>query len=192
MKQPKWNELNATFINKGRKGILGIVLHDTAGTGKHNDTLYLAHPQDGRKVSVDFTVERDGSIWKLNPDLGTYYCNHAGRNTSWRRYENAAVNSVTVGIEIVQQGELKLSPTYTNEQVASVAQLCAWICNEYKLVPSDITTHRQIITDGSRSDPRKFPFEGENGFWFYFWKEFKKEENFVASFMNNEEEEEVV
>ena len=77
--KPDWTELQATYINSGRLGFLGIVLHDTAGAGTHNDTLYLVNPGDGRKVSVDFTVERDGKIHKLNPDLQTYYCNHAGQ-----------------------------------------------------------------------------------------------------------------
>lgn len=67
--QPKWTELIAKYVKSGRLKIVGIVLHDTAGNGGHGDTKYLAHPTDGRRVSVDFTVERDGGIWKLNPDL---------------------------------------------------------------------------------------------------------------------------
>ncbi|WP_338581766.1 peptidoglycan recognition family protein [Pseudomonas sp. MAG733B] len=180
-KQPLWTELKATYINSGRTGILGIVLHDTAGSGKHNDTLYLQNPQDGRKVSTDFTVERDGSIWKLNPDLPKYYCNHAGRATQWRTYKNAAVNRVTLGIEIVQSSKLALTPLYPDEQVRSVASLCAWITSAFGLTASDITTHRQIITDGSRSDPRKFPFDDELGFWHYYWDAYGKSDNFIAS-----------
>jgi hypothetical protein len=101
--RPAWHEeLRATFLNRRSSPIQGIVLHDTAGSGTHNDTRYLSNPQDGRKVSVDFTVEKDGSIWKLNPDLRSYYCNHAGRATEWLGFKNAQVNAVTIGIEIVQ------------------------------------------------------------------------------------------
>lgn len=70
--KPDWNELPTHFVSSERTGILGIVLHDTAVTGTQNDTLYLQNPTDGLKVSVDFTVERDGSIWKLNPPFGGY------------------------------------------------------------------------------------------------------------------------
>ncbi|MBY5835623.1 N-acetylmuramoyl-L-alanine amidase (plasmid) [Rhizobium leguminosarum] len=179
--RPAWQELTARYLNVRTTPVLGIVLHDTAGSGTHNDTIYLSNPQDGRKVSVDFTVERDGSIWKLNPDLRTHYCNHAGRATQWRGFKNAQVNAVTVGIEIVQKSDLSLNPVYTDNQVTSVAQLCAWLSNEFGLAASDITTHRQIITDGSRSDPRRFPFDTPNGFWAKYWECFGRHEQFVAS-----------
>jgi N-acetyl-anhydromuramyl-L-alanine amidase AmpD len=154
------------FMRRGR--ILGIVLHDTAGSGLHNDTRYLANPGDGRKVSVDFTVERDGSVWQLNPDLKKYCCSHAGRATKFKGYFNASVNHTTVGIEIVQKADLSLRPLYPDAQVKAVADLCVWLCAEFKLDKADITTHRQIITDRSRIDPRQFPFEGDSGFWALF------------------------
>jgi len=180
-KKPAWTELPARLMRKGRTGILGIVLHDTGGSGTHNDTLYLQSPGDGRTVSVDFTVERDGSIWKLNPDLPTYYCFHAGRSTQWRNYKNGEVNRVTVGIEIVQHAKLSLSPLYPLAQVQAVAALCAWLTYTYGLKASDLTTHRQIITDGSRSDPRKFPFDATDGFWRFYWEAYGKEKAFLSS-----------
>lgn len=161
-------------INKSlRTGkIQGIALHDTAGSGRHSDTLYLAHPGDGRKVSVDFTVERDGVIHQLNPNLQKYKTFHAGRATAFKGVKNGNVNNILVGIEIVQKADLSLHPMYPMEQVKAVAQLCAWLCESLKLQPGDIVTHRQIITDGSRTDPRHFPFDlvpGEGGFWYWFW-----------------------
>lgn len=170
---PTWNDLPARFTKPGRVAVLGIVLHDTAGNGTHRDTLYLVDPSDGRQVSADFTVERDGSIWKLNPDLASRYCNHAGRATSWRGHTNAQVNRVTFGIEIVQHRALSLRPLYPEVQVASTACLCAWIVSTFGLSPADIVTHRQIVTDGSRIDPREFPFDGNLGFWARFWQSLK-------------------
>lgn len=176
--KPNWTDLQAKFLNRRAGPVLGIILHDTAGSGTHNDTIYLSNPQDGRKVSVDFTVERDGGIWKLNPDIRAYYCNHAGRATAWNGFRNARVNSVTIGIEIVQKSDLSLSPIYPSAQVEAVANLCAWLSSTFNISNSHITTHRQIITDGSRSDPRKFPFEE---FWEAYWAAFGGREMFVAS-----------
>ncbi len=170
IKQPAWIDLPAKHIKAGRTKIQGVILHDTAGNGGHGDTLYLANPSDGRKVSVDFTVERDGSIWKLNPDLAKYYCLHAGRKTRFKGLANNQVTRATVGIEICQKADLSLSPVYTAAQIKSTAHLCAWLVDKFNLTTSDITTHRQIITDGSRSDPRQFPFEGSGGFWQYYWE----------------------
>jgi N-acetyl-anhydromuramyl-L-alanine amidase AmpD len=186
MKTPIFNNLTAKYLKSNRKGILGIVLHDTAGNGTHNDTIYLSNPTDGRVVSVDFTVERDGSIWKLNPDLQKFHTHHAGRNTQWRNYKNQEVNQVTIGIEIVQKNNLSLSPTYPQAQIDAVAHLCAWLSQTYNIGNAEITTHRQIITDGSRSDPRKFPFEGENGFWQKYWSHFNSDIAFEESFNTTE------
>jgi len=181
MDQPVWTELQAKYIRDGRPSVVGIVLHDTAGSGTHSDTLYLANPGDGRKVSVDFTVERNGSVWKLNPDLMKLHCLHAGRATRFKGLVNGAVTRATIGIEICQSADLSLSPVYTDAQVSSTALLCAWLVKRFKLTTSDITTHRQIITDGSRSDPRRFPFEGGAGFWQYYWTSMGKGEQHAVS-----------
>lgn len=158
-------DLTAKFIAKGKRTVVGIVLHDTAGSGTHNDTRYLASPGDGRKVSVDFTVERDGSIYQLNPDLRNNWTYHAGRSTHFKGLRNQAVTKGCIGIEIVQKANMSLSPIYPAAQVKAVADLCAFLCKEFGLSKADVTTHAKVITDGSRSDPRKFPF---NEFWAFF------------------------
>jgi hypothetical protein len=163
------HNLGKRLIIDGRPFIGGICLHDTAGSGSHNDTIYLSHPGDGRKVSVDFTVERDGSIWQLNPDLNKFCTFHAGRATKWiaggRVFRNRAVTQVLIGIEIVQQAAMKLNPIWPDQQVKSVAELCYFLCSKFNLTKEQVTTHAKVITDGSRSDPRQFPFDA---FWFHF------------------------
>ncbi|WP_128546588.1 N-acetylmuramoyl-L-alanine amidase [Larkinella soli] len=173
--QPMWTVLPALYLRTRSRPILGIVLHDTAGSGTHDDTLHLARPDDGRAVSADFTVERDGRIWNLNPDLTGYCSLHAGQNTAFRGLRNFAVDQATVGIEIVQHVDLALTPTYPTAQVRKVAWLCAWLATTLGLQPSDIITHRQVTADGSRTDPRYFPFEGPCGFWAYFWQTLGKQ-----------------
>lgn len=162
--------LGSRLIIDGRPFIGGVCLHDTAGTGTHNDTRYLANPGDGRIVSVDFTVERDGSIYQLNPDLDRKCAFHAGRSTQWkadcRVFRNRAVTQALIGIELVHAANpAKQSPIWPKEQIKSVAELCAFLCEKYKLGKERITTHARIITDGSRSDPRDFPFDA---FWLFF------------------------
>lgn len=157
--------LKAKHLAAGPRKVLGIILHDTAGSGTHNDTRYLANPGDGRKVSVDFTVERDGSIYQLNPDLKSFWTYHAGRATQFKGLRNQAVTKACIGIEIVQKANMSLSPLYPSEQVNAVARLCAYLVKEFDLKREDVTTHAKVITDGSRSDPRKFP-------WDLFWTMF--------------------
>lgn len=165
-------DFTAVHKRSGSRQVVGIVLHDTAGSGKINDVRYLANPSDGRVVSVDFCVTRDGQIFQLSPDLKKNSMFHAGRNTKFKGLVNGAVNRGTIGIEIVQKADLSLSPLYPEAQVKAVAELCAFLCEEFNLTRGDVTTHARIITDGSRSDPRQFPFQkfdsifaqaGENG-----------------------------
>jgi N-acetyl-anhydromuramyl-L-alanine amidase AmpD len=148
-----------TAVNKrsGSRQVVGIVLHDTAGSGTMNDVRFLASDND-RGVSVDFCINRQGEIFQLSPDLQRTTMFHAGRSTKFRGLVNAAVNRGTIGIEIVQKADLSLSPLYPEAQVRSVAELCAHLCGEFGLTRGDITTHARIITDASRSDPRQFPF----------------------------------
>jgi hypothetical protein len=154
----------------GEPYIAGVCLHDTSGTGKHNDTQYLADPGDGRKVSVDFTVERDGSIFQLNPDLPGHYTLHAGRSTKFvdrfgAVYKNNAVTRVLIGIELVQKANMSLIPQWPPDQVQAAAELCLTLCQRFNFGKDQITTHSRIITDGSRIDPRGFPM---SSFWFFF------------------------
>lgn len=139
-----------------------IVLHDTAGNGGLGDVKYLAQDPEKRGVSVDFVIPKDGTIYQLNPDLRKRYTSHAGRKTSFRGRSNANVNKYSVGIEIGQRASLV---EYPEVQVASVAETCAYLCRELGLDKTDITTHAKIITDGSRSDPRQFPWPV---FWVFF------------------------
>lgn len=161
--------LGPRIVEKNKPVILGICLHDTAGSGTHNDTKYLAAPSDGRVVSVDFTAERDGSVYQLNPDLRKNCTWHCGRSTKFhwngQDYRNRQATQVLIGIEIVQSAKLALSPIWPPEQVKAVAELCFSLCKEFGLTKDQITTHQRIITDGSRTDPRKFPFDQ---FWFRF------------------------
>lgn len=158
-------DYTARNLGSGQRTVKGIVLHDTAGSGKINDVRYLANPGDGRVVSVDFCVTRDGGIYQLSPDLKRNWTFHAGRSTRFKGHINGAVNKHTVGIEIVQKADLSLAPLYPQAQVKSVAELCAYLCEEFDLGKDDITTHAKIITDGSRSDPRRFPFEQFDDFF---------------------------
>lgn len=160
------------FDAAGKPIITGICLHDTAGSGTHNDTKYLANPSDGRVVSVDFTVEREGFVYQLNPDLRKHCTWHAGRATRWlwngRKFLNRGVTQTLIGIELVQKNNLSMSPIWPDVQLKAVADLCLFLCSEFGLKKEQITTHSKVITDGSRSDPRQFPFDS---FWFFFNRE---------------------
>lgn len=146
-----------------------IVLHDTAGNGGLGDVKYLANDPEKRKVSVDYVIPKDGVVYQLNPDPFVYCTSHAGRKTQFRGYVDQQVNRHSIGIEIGQKADLKgLNPLYPKAQVQAVAELCSSLCTIHGLDKVSITTHAKIIRDGSRSDPRQFP-------WEQFWEFFNEE-----------------
>lgn len=178
--KPEPGRATARLVGRDGKPIVaGVCLHDTAGTGTHNDTLYLANPSDGRSVSVDFVVERTGTIYQLNPDLSRYYTFHAGRATRFRSksgaiYRNRDVTRVLIGIELCQKAQMNLSPAWPIEQVQAAAELCLFLCQTFGFGKEQITTHAAIIQDNSRTDPRGFPFA-------VFWYEFNRAANPAAT-----------
>lgn len=164
-----------SYVGNKRPTVKAIVLHDTAGSGTVNDATYLANDPDNRKISVDYVILRDGTVYKLNPDLTRYTTNHAGRDTYLRtlsglpigtNIRNANVNGATVGVELSHNVvPSKQTPEWPDEQIQAVAELCKSLCSVFNLTRDDITTHAKIITDGSRTDPRNFP-------WPVFWAAF--------------------
>ena len=167
---PDWisRQYTAVHLGTGPRKVVGVILHDTAGSGLINDVKYLANPSDGRKVSVDFCTTRDGKVYQLNPDLNNRWTYHAGRATSFKGLKNQAVTKSCIGIEICQRADLSLSPLYPLEQVQATAKLCSYLIKEFELNREDITTHANVITDGSRIDPRRFP-------WREFWLSFENQ-----------------
>lgn len=158
--------LRAKNVRKRNTAVDFIVLHDTAGNGGIGDAKYLANDPERRGVSVDFCIPKDGTVYQLNHDLKGQCTFHAGRSTKFRGRTNMSVNQASIGIEIGQKANLTgLSPLYPQVQVKAVAETCAFLCKEFMLTEEDITTHKAIITDGTRSDPRHFPFDQ---FWTYF------------------------
>lgn len=157
-----------TCKNRGTRNgkVEFIVLHDTAGSGTPNDVTYLANDPEHRGVSVDYVVTKEGTAWELNHDQAGHCTYHAGRHTAFRGRVNGNVNQHSIGIEISQKADMKgLNPPYPDPQVRMVAQVCRDLCTRFGLTKDDITTHQHIITDGSRSDPRNFPWPQ---FWAYF------------------------
>lgn len=173
MKKPIVNEtLKAKWLvrDRGPKGIRGVMLHDTAGNGGHGDTIYISDPSDGRKAGIDFTIERDGSIWQLNHDLSGQWAQHASRATRVKFgndvFKGSQVSRAIVGIELTHAAVPKKHlPLWPAPQVEAAAELCLYLAVTYGFDKTAVVTHAKAVTDGSRSDPRDFPFDL---FWTYW------------------------
>lgn len=143
---------NRTRCKKSRKPKFAV-LHHSAGS-KNGDLSWLTNPRSG--VSCDFYVDKKGKIYKLNPAITEYYTYHAGKSFWAGIYD---VNKVSVGIEM----EHRPGEVWTNEQVASCAELCAWLAMRYKWDLTDnvgdFPSHRAVARPaGRKTDPENFPW----------------------------------
>lgn len=129
------------------------VLHHSGGS-KSGDLSWLTNPRS--HVSSDFYIDKQGNIYKLNPQLSEFYTYHAG-TSFWAGI--TGVNRVSIGIEM----EHRPGEKWTPGQVAACAQLCAWLADRYGWDLSDevgdFPSHKAVARPvGRKTDPENFPW----------------------------------
>ena len=138
-----------------------IVLHytETKNLEKAIDLL----TSQKRKVSCHFVVDTDGQIYNLVSESKRAW--HAGES-SWKGLQD--MNSRSIGIEIVNQGEKKLK-SYPKVQINQLINLIHFLEEKFKipfyniLGHSDIAPHRKI--DPGRHFPWKELHKKKIGLW---------------------------
>ena len=138
-----------------------IVLHytETKNLEKAIDLL----TSQKRKVSCHFVVDTDGQIYNLVSESKRAW--HAGES-SWKGLQD--MNSRSIGIEIVNQGEKKLK-SYPKVQINQLINLIHFLEDKFKipfnniLGHSDIAPHRKI--DPGKHFPWKKLYKKKIGLW---------------------------
>lgn len=126
-----------------------IVLHHTASSTMESVVNWFS--QERSRVSSHFTVGKDGAIAMHVPTYLRAW--HAGASVDALGRED--VNDFSVGIEIVNKGDG--SEPYTDEQVAAVRLLCAWLVRQHPV--RLITSHKHIARpQGRKNDPIDYPW----------------------------------
>ena len=130
-----------------------IVLHHTGGR-EAGDLAWLTNPTSG--VSADFLINRDGVIYKLNPDLTIYYTYHAGiSELDGCVQRNGSINISTIGIEMSHT----IDQDWPDAQVEACAKLCWWLEASGKVTRHKIVSHREVAKpSGRKIDPKGFPW----------------------------------
>lgn len=105
------------------------------------------------EVSAHYLVHEDGRIVQMVREADRAW--HAGRG-SWRGVSD--VNSVSIGIEIVNPGPLAGYPDFGDLQMEAVALLSADICGRWAILPERVLAHSDVAP-GRKSDPgERFPW----------------------------------
>lgn len=148
---PKWDSTHvAQNLSARKKDPILIVLHHTGGhlTGD----LATLCAKGGKKVSADFEIARDGTIFKLNPQLSTNYTWQAGVS-EWHGRKN--VNPFSFGVE----QEHMPGDSWPEAQIEATAEVCAYLCIRFGIDRLNIASHATVARPvGRKVDPENYPW----------------------------------
>ncbi|MBY0337033.1 MAG: N-acetylmuramoyl-L-alanine amidase [Acetobacteraceae bacterium] len=130
-----------------------LVLHYTGMRSGPEALARLRDPAAG--VSSHYLVEEDGRILRLVDEARRAH--HAGQSF-WRG--RAALNAVSIGIEIVNPGHEWGYRPFPALQMAAVAELCLDILARHAIPPVHVVAHSDIAPDRKQDPGELFDWEG--------------------------------
>jgi N-acetylmuramoyl-L-alanine amidase len=139
-----------------------IVLHYTGMESAQGALDWLRTPES--QVSAHYLVHEDGRVVQMVAEAKRAW--HAGKSC-WKGETD--INSLSIGIEIVNPGHDGPYPDFPAEQIAAVAGLCQNCAKRWAIAPQRVVAHSDIAPQ-RKSDPgEKFPwqslFESGVGHW---------------------------
>ncbi len=136
---------------KDSKTVNSVIMHYTGMSTAEGALKWLCNPISN--VSCHYFVFEDGRILQLVPENRRAW--HAG-NSYWQGETD--INSVSIGIEIVNTGHEGGSPPFPNEQIAATIKLTHDIAKRWNIAPQRILAHSDIAPT-RKSDPGEmFPW----------------------------------
>ncbi|MCB9978745.1 MAG: N-acetylmuramoyl-L-alanine amidase [Rhodospirillales bacterium] len=118
-----------------------LILHYTGTrTGEAAADVYLGRTVDpGGRVSPHYMIDTDGRVFQFVCESRRAW--HAGVSY-WRGLED--LNSLSIGIEIVNEGETGGYPPFLPAQMNSLIPLCRDILQRHDIPPENILGHSDI------------------------------------------------
>jgi N-acetylmuramoyl-L-alanine amidase len=122
-----------------------LVLHYTGMESADAALDRLCDP--AARVSAHYVVDEDGAIWQLVPENRRAF--HAGVSC-WQGEHD--LNSVSIGIEIVNPGHEWGYRSFPEVQMAAIEQLCRGILSRHPIPADRVVGHSDIAPD-RKTDP---------------------------------------
>lgn len=135
-----------------------LILHYT---GMRSGAEAIARLRDPEAVvSAHYVVEEDGQVFRLVPEA--LRARHAGVS-HWRG--RAALNDVSIGIEIVHPGHEWGYRHFPALQMAAVADLCLEILGRHPIPARNVVGHSDVAPDRKQDPGELFDWQGlaDNG-----------------------------
>ncbi|MEO1658832.1 MAG: N-acetylmuramoyl-L-alanine amidase [Pseudomonadota bacterium] len=147
--------LDAPSPNHGdRKGrsVSLVVLHYTGMKTGQEALDRLRDPEAG--VSAHYLLEEDGRAFSLVPEDRRAW--HAGVS-SWAGETD--VNSISVGIEIVNPGHEHGYRAFPDAQIETLIPLLRGICQRHSVPPRGVVGHSDVAPDRKEDPGELFPWD---------------------------------
>ena len=163
------------FDNR-KESISFIILHYTETNTLEGAIKLLT--DDHRKVSCHYVVDVNGDLYSLVPEF--YRAWHAGVS-GWGNLDD--INSRSIGIEIVYEGESKKN--YPEIQIFSLIKLINYLMSKYRIRRENVLGHSDIAPLRKQDPGKYFPWEtldkNNIGLWF------KKKDSLSSKKLNSKE-----
>ncbi len=130
-----------------------LILHYTGLATAEEAVQVLKSPD--MEVSAHYLVHEDGRIVQMVSEKARAW--HAGKSF-WKGETD--INSASIGIEIVNPGNLEDYPPFKDAQIDAVIRLCRDICERYTIKPENILAHSDIAPSRKTDPGHNFPGSG--------------------------------
>ncbi len=139
-------------LRKDDKQIKHLILHYTGLPTAEEALEILKDPL--REVSAHYLVHEDGHIVQMVNEKARAW--HAGASF-WQGEKD--INSTSIGIEIVNTGNLENPEIYPDLQIAALIRLCKDICQRHNIEPANVLAHSDIAPERKTDPGEWFPWE---------------------------------
>ncbi len=139
-----------------------LILHYTGMPSGEAALDLLVDPAS--EVSAHYLVWEDGRIDQLVAERARAW--HAGK-AFWKGESD--LNSISIGIEIVNKGHDGGSPPYPDRQIAATIELACDLLSRWRIPPKRVLAHSDVAPTRKRDPGEVFPWErlwrGGVGHW---------------------------
>lgn len=128
-----------------------LILHYTGLATAQEALDILKCPE--REVSAHYLVHEDGQVVQMVAESERAW--HAGKSC-WKGERD--INSASIGIEIVNAGDLENFPPFPDVQIDAVIDLCRSICERHNIPPENVLAHSDIAPERKIDPGENFPW----------------------------------
>ncbi len=146
------------------KSIRYVILHYTGMPEPDASRAWLCDPKS--EVSAHYLIERTGQTWQLVAETDRAW--HAGVSF-WQGETD--MNSVSVGIELVNRGHQWGYQDFPAAQIAACAELVRGIMQRHTIPPRNILGHSDIAPQRKEDPGELFPWQELAKQGIGFWPE---------------------